>query len=349
MSTVVDIPSAQTSPRCFDMPIPQRHLGSLAVGAIGYGAMSFGRPYGQTADQAADAGALLDRAAELGVTLIDTADLYGDSEEIIGRAIAGRRDQFVIATKFGITQSLLAEDGPKMNGRPEYVRERIERSLTRLGTDHVDLYYQHRVDPTVPIEETVGAMAELVQQGKVLHLGLSEAAPDTIRRAHAVHPITAIETEWSLWTRDIEAEIFPLTRELGIGIVPYSPLGRGMLTGSIASRDELPENDYRRKMPRFADSTFDANLAAVQTVRDIAAAHDAAPGQVALAWLLAKAPDIVPIPGTLHISRLEENSGAVGLVLTAGEIARLNDLPVHGEKEISLGGNWFDGITPAAR
>lgn len=328
------------------MPIPQRHLGSLAVGAIGYGAMSFARPYGQTAEQAVDAGPLLDRALELGVTMIDTADGYGDSEEVIGRAIENRRDQFVIATKFGIVQSLLHEDGPRMNGRPEYVRERIERSLRRLGTDHVDLYYQHRVDPTVPIEDTVGAMAELVRAGKVRHLGLSEAAPDTIRRAHAVHPITAIETEWSLWTRDIEREIVPLTRELGIGIVPYSPLGRGMLTGKIASREDLPENDYRRQMPRFADGAFDANLAAVELVREIAAAHDAAPGQVALAWLLAKASDIVPIPGTLHVSRLEENTAAADLRLTDEEIIRLNDLPVAGEKELALGGNWFDGVTP---
>ena len=200
----------------------------------------------------------------------------------------------VIATKFGIVRSLAADGGPVMNGRPECVRERIERSLTRLGTDHVDLYYQHRVDPDVPIEETVGAMAELVAEGEVRHLGLSEAAPDTIRRAHAVHPIAAIEIEWSLWTREIERDIFPLTRELGIGIVPYSPLGRGMLTGAINSREDLPENDYRRRMPRFAQDAFDANLEAVETITRIAKDHGAAPGQVALALLLAKAPDVVP-------------------------------------------------------
>ena len=332
------------------MSIPQRTLGSggLTVGAIGYGAMSFGRPYGQSAEQATDsaADALIGRAIELGVTLIDTADIYTGSEEIIGKAIAGRRDQVVIATKFGIVRSLTSGEGPAMNGRPEYVRERIERSLTRLGIDHVDLYYQHRVDPDVPIEETVGAMAELVAEGKVRHLGLSEAAPGTIRRAHAVHPIAAIEIEWSLWTRDIERDIFPLTRELGIGIVPYSPLGRGMLTGTITSREDLPENDYRRRMPRFAQDAFGANLEAVQTVTQIAKDHGAAPGQVALAWLLAKAPDVVPIPGTLHVSRLEENTAAAGLTLTGAEIARLDALPVTGEREIELGHNWFDGVTP---
>jgi aryl-alcohol dehydrogenase-like predicted oxidoreductase len=331
------------------MSIPQRHLGSLAVGAIGYGAMSFARPYGQAAEHAVDAKALLDRALELGVTLIDTADRYGDSEEVIGRAVAGRRDRFVIATKFGITHGTTAEGTPAVDGRPEYVRAAIDRSLRRLGTDHVDLYYQHRVDPNVPVEDTVGAMAELVAAGKVRHLGLSEAAPETIRRAHAVHPITALQTEWSLWSREIEREIFPLTRELGIGLVPYSPLGRGMLTGRITSRDDLPENDYRRNMPRFADGAFDANLAAVEIVREVAAAHGAAPGQVALAWLLAKAPDIVPIPGTLHVSRLEENTAAADLALTVEEIACLDAVPVSGEREKYLGDNWLDGVTPAAR
>lgn len=233
-----------------------------------------------------------------------------------------------------------------LNGRPEYVRERIERSLTRLGTDHVDLYYQHRADPDVPIEETIGAMAELVIEGKVLHLGLSEAAPETIRRAHAVHPIAAIETEWSLWSREGEREVFPLCRELGIGVVPYSPLGRGMLTGTITSRDDLPENDYRRRMPRFAPDAFDANLKAVETVGEIARNHDATPGQVALAWLLAKATDVVPIPGTLHVSRLEENAAATGLILTGAEMAGLDALQVAGQREIELGYNWTYGVTP---
>jgi aryl-alcohol dehydrogenase-like predicted oxidoreductase len=310
--------------------------------------MSFARPYGQSADHATDdsADALLGRAVELGTTLVDTADIYAGSEEAIGKALRGRREKVVLATKFGIVRPLTPAGPPVIDGRPEYVRERIERSLKLLGTDHVDLYYQHRVDPDVPIEETVGAMAELVKEGKVRHLGLSEAAADTIRRAHAVHPISAVQTEWSVWEREIEREVFPLTRELGIGIVPYSPLGRGMLTGRITSRDDLPEGDYRRKMPRFAPEAFEANLAAVETVREIARAHEAAPGQVALAWLLAKADDIVPIPGTLHVSRLEENSAAADLRLTPEEISRLDTLPVVGEREGEVGHNWFDGVTP---
>ncbi|MFJ9756478.1 aldo/keto reductase [Streptomyces sp. NPDC101149] len=332
------------------MPLPQRSLGSggPTVGAIGYGSMSFARPYGQSAQHATDdtADALIGRAVELGVTLIDTADVYTGSEEAIGSALRGRRDKVVLATKFGIVRGLNPEGPPIINGRPEYVRERIERSLTKLGTDHVDLYYQHRIDPDVPIEETVGAMAELVKEGKVLHLGLSESAPDTIRRAHAVHPISAVQTEWSLWSREIEREVFPLCRELGIGVVPYSPLGRGMLTGKITSLEDLPEGDYRRQMPRFSPEAFDANLAAVRAVQEIALAHQAAPGQVALAWLLAKAPDVVPIPGTLHVSRLEENSAAVDVELTLEEITRLDTLPVLGEREMDLGNNWIDGITP---
>lgn len=333
------------------MSISQRSLTTdgPSVGAIGYGAMGFARPYGQGADQASDdsADALVGRALELGVTMIDTADVYGDSEERIGKAIAHRRDQIVLATKFGIVSSIGTGAPPVMNGRPEYVRERIDRSLALLGNDHVDLYYQHRIDPTIPIEETVGAMAELVAQGKVRHLGLSEAAPETIRRAHAVHPITALQVEWSIWTRDVETEIVPLARELGIGLVAYSPLGRGMLTGNINSLDDLPANDYRRQMPRFARDSFEANLAAVRTVREIATGHGATPGQVALAWLLAKGPNVVPIPGTLHVSRLEENAAAAGLTLTTDEIARLDGLPVSGDRETELGHNWSNGLTPA--
>ncbi|WUJ74238.1 aldo/keto reductase [Kribbella soli] len=329
------------------MPISQRTLGpaGLAVGSIGYGAMGFARPYGQTAEQSGDdaADALIGRALDLGVTLIDTSDRYGDSEEIIGRAIAGRRDQVVLATKFGI---LSGTDGPLVNGRPEYVRQQAERCLQRLGVDQLDLYYQHRVDPDVPIEETVGAMAELVAEGKVRYLGLSEAAPDTIRRAHAVHPITALQTEWSLWTREIEPEIFPLTQELGISVVPYSPLGRGMLTGNLTSYDDLPADDYRRRMPRFSREVFETNLAAVQIVREIAKAHEAAPGQVALAWLLAKAPNVVPIPGTLHVHRLEENAAAADLVLTAEDIERLDTMKVVGEREQDISDNWLSGVTP---
>jgi aryl-alcohol dehydrogenase-like predicted oxidoreductase len=335
------------------MSIPQRSLGAggLTVGAIGYGAMSFARPYGQRTEHTTDATAdeLIGRAAELGVTLIDTSDIYGDSEKFIGQGIRGRREQVVIATKFGIVRSVTPDGPPIINGRPAYLRERIERSLTRLGTDHVDLYFQHRVDPDVPIEETVGAMAELVAAGKIRYLGLSEAAPDTIRRAHAVHPISAVETEWSVWSRDIEAEVFPLCRELGIGVVPYSPLGRGMLTGQLTSIDDLPENDYRRRMPRFAQEAFATNLAAVETVREIAVAHDAAPGQVALAWLLAKAPGVVPIPGTLHVSRLEENAAAAELTLTDTDIARLDALTVIGERETEMGHNWSYGVTPPLR
>lgn len=332
------------------MTIPQRSLGNggLTVGAIGYGSMSFARPYGQgeghTTDDTADA--LIGRATELGVTLIDTADVYADSEDFIGKAIAGRRDKVALATKFGIVRGIGPAGPPIVNGRPEYVRERIDRSLARLGTDYVDLYYAHRIDPDVPIEETVGAMAELVRAGKVRFIGLSEAAADTVRRAHAVHPVSAIQTEWSLWSRDIEDEVFPLARELGIGVVPYSPLGRGMLTGDITSIEDLPADDYRRTMPRFAQEAFAANLAAVQVVRDIARARDAAPGQVALAWLLAKSPNVVPIPGTLHVNRLEENAAAAELALTAEEISRLDALQVAGERESELGNNWSYGLTP---
>ncbi|MFC4032382.1 aldo/keto reductase [Streptomyces polygonati] len=333
------------------MPIPQRVLGTNGprVGAIGYGAMSFAQPYGQSdTDISGTADGLIGRAVELGTTLIDTADVYGPSQELIGKALAGRRDKVVLATKFGIVQVPADGRPPIVNGTAGYVRASIEKSLTALGTDHVDLYYQHRVDPDVPIEETVGAMAELVAQGKVRHLGLSEAAPDTIRRAHAVHPIAAVQTEWSLWSRDIEDEVFPLCRELGIAVVPYSPLGKGMLTGKVTSRDELSEGDYRRGMPRFAQDVFDANLATVETVREVARAHGAAPGQVALAWLLAKAPGVVPIPGTVRVSRLEENTAAAELVLTAEEIARLDALPVSGQRDIELGHNWSYGVTPQA-
>jgi aryl-alcohol dehydrogenase-like predicted oxidoreductase len=331
------------------MTIPTRSLaGVVEVGAVGFGAMSYALPYGQQASDTTDRPEdLISRALELGVTLIDTADLYGDSEEIVGRAIAGRRDDVVLATKFGIVRSPTDTRPAELNGTPAYMRERLERSLTRLGTDHVDLYYLHRVDPTVPIEETVGAMGELVTEGTVRYLGLSEAAADTIRRAHAVHPITALQTEWSLWSREIEAEIFPLTQELGISVVPFSPLGRGALTGTIASRDDLPANDYRRSMPRYAEGALDANLATLEVVREIAAAHDATPGQVSLAWLLAKGADVVPIPGTRRIAYLEQNARAAQVTLTDDERARLDEVTVVGERETVLDGNWTDGLTPA--
>jgi aryl-alcohol dehydrogenase-like predicted oxidoreductase len=258
----------------------------------------------------------------------------------------------VLATKFGIVSSPVEGRPAVLDGTPAYMRERIERSLTRLRTDHVDVYYLHRVDPTVPIEETVGAMAELVAEGKVRHLGLSEAAPDTIRRAHAVHPITALQTEWSLWSlwsREIEDEIFPLCHELGISVVPFSPLGRGALTGTINSRDDLPANDYRRSMPRYAEGALDANLTTLEVVREIAAAHDASPGLVSLAWLLAKGSDVVPIPGTRRIAYLEQNALAAQVTLAEDELARLDAVTVVGTRETVLDGNWTDGVTPASR
>ncbi|WP_329457280.1 aldo/keto reductase [Streptomyces sp. NBC_01497] len=331
------------------MTIPTRTLGGhVDVGAVGFGAMSYAMPYGQKPSDTKDTPeGLIDRALELGVTLVDTADRYGDSESIVGRAIGGRRERIVLATKFGIVAGPTEGRPAVLNGTPAYARERIERSLSLLGTDHVDLYYLHRVDPAVPIEETVGAMAELVKEGKVRFLGLSEAAPDTIRRAHAVHPITALQTEWSLWSREIEAEIFPLCRELGISVVPFSPLGRGALTGTIASRDDLPANDYRRGMPRYAEGALDANLATLEVVRDIAAAHGATPGQVSLAWLLAKAPDVVPIPGTRRAAYLEQNALAAEVTLTGADVERLDAVTVVGERETVLEGNWTDGVTPA--
>jgi aryl-alcohol dehydrogenase-like predicted oxidoreductase len=346
--------TAEPQPTSFErhvMTIPTRSLGGhLEVGAIGFGAMSFALPYGQRpSDTDATPHELINRAIDLGATLLDTADIYGDSEELIGPAIADRRDEVVLATKFGIVSAPFNGATALMNGTPEYVRERIERSLRRLRTDHVDLYYLHRSDPNVPIEETVGAMAELVKEGKVRHLGLSEAAPDTIRRAHAVHPITALQTEWSLWSREIEAEIAPLCRELGISVVPFSPLGRGALTGTITSRDDLPANDHRRAMPRYAEGALDTNLATLDVVREIAWAHDATPGQVSLAWLLAKAPDVVPIPGTRRIAYLEENTAAPAIMLSETEVEQLDAVTVIGSRAAQLDGNWTDGVTPALR
>ncbi|GAA3042054.1 aldo/keto reductase [Pseudonocardia yunnanensis] len=333
------------------MTIPTRTLGGhLEVGAVGFGAMSFAMPYGQKASDTSDTPRdLINRAIDLGTTLLDTADIYTDSEELIGEAIAGRRDEVVLATKFGIISAPRNGAPAVLNGTPAYMRERIERSLKNLRTDHVDLYYLHRSDPQVPIEETVGAMAELVEEGKVRHLGLSEAAPDTIRRAHALHPITALETEWSLWSREIEAEIVPVCKELGISVVPFSPLGRGALTGTITSRDDLPENDYRRTMPRYAEGALDANLATLDIVREIAKAHDATPGQVSLAWLLAKAPDVVPIPGTRRITYLEQNTHAATVALTDAEVERLDAVTVIGSRVAQMDGNWTDGVTPALK
>jgi aryl-alcohol dehydrogenase-like predicted oxidoreductase len=284
----------------------------------------------------------LHRAIDLGVTFFDTAEIYGPylNESLLGRAFAGRRDEVVIATKFG--NRVTPDGGRAVDGSPENVRRSIEGSLERLGTDHVDLYYQHRIDPNTPIEETVGALAELVQEGKVLHIGLSEASVDTIRRAHAVHPITAIQTEYSLWTRDPEAELLPLLRELGIGFVPYSPLGRGFLTGDIRSVDALDENDFRRNNPRFADGNLEANIRIVEEVDAVAAEADATAAQVALAWLLAQGDDVVPIPGTKRVERLEENVGSARLHLTDAQLARLSALPAP------LGDRYAD-MTPLGR
>jgi aryl-alcohol dehydrogenase-like predicted oxidoreductase len=287
-----------------------------------------------TADES-EAVRTLHRALDLGVTLLDTADMYGPftNERLVGGAIAGRRDQVVLATKFGNVRDPDNPRNRRIDGSPAYVRSACDASLERLGVDHIDLYYQHRVDKSVPIEETVGAMGDLVTAGKVRHLGLSEASDATIRRAHATHPITALQTEYSLWTRDIEQQILPTLRELGIGLVPYSPLGRGFLTGTITSTDDLEPDDFRRRNPRFADGALQANLAIVDAVRAVAEAKGATPGQVALAWVLAQGDDVVPIPGTKRVRYLEENVAAAAVALDAEELARLDDtVPAVGER-----------------
>jgi len=296
----------------------------LTVSTLGLGCMGMSEFYG-TADES-EATATIHRALDLGVSFLDTADMYGPftNERLVGRAIAGRRDEVVLATKFGNVRDPDDPRNRRIDGSPEYVRSACDASLQRLGVDHIDLYYQHRVDKTVPIEETVGAMAELVAAGKVAHLGLSEASPDTIRRAHATHPITALQTEYSLWTRDLEDEILPLLRELGIGLVPYSPLGRGFLTGTITSTDDLEADDFRRHNPRFAGDALQANLAIVDAVRAVADGLGATPGQVALAWVLAQGDDVVPIPGTKRVRYLEENVAAADVRLTADDLARLD-------------------------
>jgi aryl-alcohol dehydrogenase-like predicted oxidoreductase len=304
-----------------------RTLGAqgLQVGAIGLGCMGMSEFYG-TGDEG-EAIATIHRALELGVTLLDTADMYGlgANEDLVGRAIAGRREQVVLATKFGIVRDADDPSVRGVDGRPEYVRSACEASLRRLRVEHIDLYYQHRVDPNVPIEETVGAMAELIQQGKVRHLGLSEAAPATIRRAHAVHPIAALQSEYSLWSRDPEAEILPTLRELGIGFVPYSPLGRGFLTGRFSSPDDFAEDDFRRHHPRFQGENFQRNLDLVERVRELAAEKEVTPGQLALAWVLHQGDDLVPIPGTKRVRYLEENVGAAEVELTAEDLRRLDE------------------------
>ncbi|MCL6288114.1 MULTISPECIES: aldo/keto reductase [Streptomyces] len=307
-------------------------LGRLDVPRIGLGVMGMSAYYTGAGRDGAESIRTIRRAVDLGVTHLDTAEVYGPyvNEELLGRAIKGRRDEVVLATKFGLV-SHTGRPGP--DSTPASIHTAVDGSLRRLGTDRIDLYYQHRVDPNTPIEETVGALRDLVEAGKVLHIGLSEAAAATVRRAHAVHPVAAVQSEYSLWTRDPEAEVLPTLRELGIGLVPYAPLGHGFLTGDIRTLDGLDAADWRRSNPRFTGDNLTRNLRIVDQVREVADEVGATPAQVALAWLLAQGDGIAPIPGTKRIDRLEENSAADGIRLTPGQIARLNNLtPASGER-----------------
>jgi aryl-alcohol dehydrogenase-like predicted oxidoreductase len=316
-----------------------RRLGTqgLETSAIGLGCMGMSEFYGASDDD--ESIATIHRALEIGIDFLDTADMYGrgENERLVGRAIAGRRDEVTLATKFGIVRG----DDPAsrgVNGSPEYVRVSIDASLQRLGVDHVDLHYQHRVDPEVPIEETVGAMAEAVEAGKVRYLGLSEAAPETIRRAHATHPISAVQTELSLWERGAMEEVLPVCRELDIGFVPYSPLGRGFLTGRFTSSADFGDGDFRNNDPRMREQNFDCNIGIVETVKRIAASNGVAPAQVALAWVLAQGRDLVPIPGTRKVERLEQNAAAADIVLGAAELRELDGVDTAtGDRYANMG------------
>ncbi|WET80456.1 aldo/keto reductase [Amycolatopsis sp. QT-25] len=299
--------------------ISTRRLGGLEVGAQGLGCMGMSQAYG-VRDDDTESIATVHRALELGVTLLDTANVYGAgaNEELVGRAIAGKRDQVVLATKFGIVWD--KDGGMSARGDAAYVKQSCEESLRRLNVDHIDLYYQHRVDPDTPVEETWGALAELVSEGKIRYAGISEAGAGTIRRAHAVHPVTALQSEWSLWTRGIEGEILSTVRELGIGVVPFSPLGRGFLTGSVTSVKDLPSDDMRRGLPRFAEGNFERNMAIVEALRALAERKGVTAGQLALAWVQAQGDDVVPIPGTKRRKYLEENAAAAELELSEADI-----------------------------
>ncbi|HYZ81988.1 MAG TPA: aldo/keto reductase [Solirubrobacteraceae bacterium] len=325
----------------------QRALGTqgLMVSCEGLGCMGMSEFYG-TADEG-EAVATIHRALDLGVTFLDTSDSYGPrtNEQLVGQAIADRRDEVVLATKFGIVRDPENPAARGVNGRPEYVMSSCDASLRRLRVDHIDLYYQHRVDPGVPIEETVGAMAELVGAGKVRFLGLSEAAPDTIRRAHAVHPISAVQTEYSLWSREVEDEILPTMRELGIGLVAYSPLGRGFLTGQITSPEDFEPDDFRRNSPRFMGENFTRNLALVDRIKQIAADKGCTPGQLALAWVLAQGDDVVPIPGTKRRRYLEENVETTEIELTSEDLARIEEAAPVG----AAAGDRYADMSPLGR